>query len=281
MTLRSFVTALIASAAVLAGSAPSQADALTERAASGKPIRIGFAHEIPWAYPGDNNEPLGFANALALGTLKSMGYANIEPVVTDWGGLIPGLEAGRFDIITGGMYITGKRCKNVAFAEPMGKFGDSFIVKAGNPQGIHNYKDIKEKGATMVTVAGFVNVDAALKEGVAEDKIMQVPSLTEVIAAVRAGRADAGAGNDFAMKELAASAPGEFEVTDPAALPDWTFNWVGIAFKKEDADFLKAYNDAQAKYLGTPEMLDAVAKYKYTKAELPGDAKTDWICANR
>jgi polar amino acid transport system substrate-binding protein len=276
-TLAAFATA----AALALAATVSHADALTDRAASGQPIRIGFAHEIPWAYPGEKNEPLGFANALALGVLKSMGYTNIEPVVTDWGGLIPGLQAGRFDIITGGMYITSARCKNVAFAEPMGKFGDSFIVKKGNPKGITNYQDIKQKDATMVTVAGFVNVDAALKEGVAESKIMQVPGLTEVLAAVRAGRADVGAGNDFAMKDLAKSAEGEIEVTDPAALPEWSFNWVAIAFKKEDPDFLKAYNEAQAKYLGTPEMLEATGKYQYTEAQLPGDAKTDWICANR
>lgn len=281
MKIKAILATIAATAALFVGAIYAQADALTDRAAAGKPIRIGFAHEIPWAYPGDKSEPLGFANALTLGVLKSMGNTNIEPVVTDWGGLIPGLQADRFDIITGGMYITGKRCKNVSFAEPMGKFGDSFIVKKGNPKGIQNYQDIKQKDATMVTVSGFVNVDAALKEGIPESKIMQVPSLTEVLAAVRAGRADVGAGNDFAMKELAKSAPDEIESTDPAALPDWTFNWVAIAFKQEDKDFLKAYNAAQAKYLGSPEMLEAVGKFQYTKAQLPGGAKTEWVCANR
>lgn len=276
------IFAVIATVVVLAlGTFEVQADQLTDQAKAGKPIRIGFAHEIPWAYPGDKNEPLGFANALALGVLKSMGYTNIEPVVTDWGGLIPGLQAGRFDIITGGMYITSKRCKNVAFAEPMGKFGNAFIVKKGNPLGIQTYKDIKEKNATMVTVAGYVNVDEALKEGVASDKIMQVPGNTELLAAVRAGRAEVGAGTYFDMVNFVKSAPNEIEATDPAALPEWTNNWVAIAFKKEDKDFLKAYNEAQAKYLGTPEMLEAVGKFEYTKAQLPGDAKTEWACANR
>jgi len=281
MKLTKILTAIVATAALFSASVESYADALTDQAKAGKPIRIGFAHEIPWAYPGDKNEPLGFANALALGVLKSMGYTNIEPVVTDWGGLIPGLQAGRFDIITGGMYITSARCKNVAFAEPMGKFGNSFIVKKGNPLGIQTYKDIKDKDAAMVTVAGFVNVDEALREGVPESKITQVPSLTEVLAAVKAGRAEVGAGNDFAMRDLAKSAPNEIDVTDTTALPEWTNNWVAIAFKKEDKDFLKAFNEAQAKYLGTPEMLEAVGKFQYTKAQLPGDAKTDWVCANR
>src|SRR5690348_3995501 len=189
MRIKAVLATIAATAALFVGASYAQADALTDRAKAGQPIRIGFAHEIPWAYPGDKNEPLGFANALALGVLKSMGYTNIEPVVTDWGGLIPGLQADRFDIITGGMYITGKR-------------GDSFIVKKGNPKQIQTYQDIKKNDSTMATVAGFVNVDAAMKEGIAEGKIMQLPGLTEVLAAVKSGRADAGAGNDFAMKDL-------------------------------------------------------------------------------
>ena len=120
------------------------ADSITDRVAAGEPIRIGFANEVPWAYPGEDNAPLGFVNAFALGVLDHMGIDNIEPVVTEWGGLIPGLQAGRFDIITGGMYILGTRCENVNFAEPMGIFGDAFIVPAGNPDGIETFEDLVE-----------------------------------------------------------------------------------------------------------------------------------------
>lgn len=154
-------------------------------------------------------------------------------------------------------------------------------MKKGNPKHIQTYQDIKKNYVTMATVSGFVNADAALKEGIAEDKVIQAPGLTEVLAAVKAGRADAGAGNDFVMKELVKSAPDNIEVTDSTALPEWTFNWVVIAFKPDDKDFSEAYNKAQAKYLGTPEMLEAVGTFQYTKAQLPGDTKSDWVCANR
>ncbi|MFQ5566575.1 MAG: ectoine/hydroxyectoine ABC transporter substrate-binding protein EhuB, partial [Paracoccaceae bacterium] len=43
----------------------ASAESLLERAKSGEPVRIGFANEVPWAYPGENNAPLGFANAHA------------------------------------------------------------------------------------------------------------------------------------------------------------------------------------------------------------------------
>ncbi len=150
------------------------ADSITDRIKSGKTIRLGFANEVPWAYPGDNQKPLGFVNAISLGVLKTMGYTNIEPVVTDWGGLIPGLKAKRFDLITGGMYILGTRCENVNFSEPIGLFGDCWLVPKGNPKNIGNYKDIINKGLTMVTGVGYSSIEHAKKEGVPTKKIHSV-----------------------------------------------------------------------------------------------------------
>ncbi len=252
-----------------------------DRIAAGESIRIGFANEIPFAYPGPDGSPKGFVNAEVLGVLAKMGYDNIEPVQTDWGGLIPGLQAGRFDIITGGMNILKSRCENIAFSEPMAKIGDAFIVATGNPKGIQTYADIKDKGAVMVTGAGYSNIEAAKAAGVPEGDIMQVPGPTEILAAVKAGRADAGAGTYFTMKQLATSSEGAVEVTDPNAMPEETMNWAGIGFRKEDQDFLDKFNAAQKDYLGTPEMLESVKEYGYDEATLPGDKTTEWVCANR
>lgn len=274
---------LVVSAAALALATPmaAQAGQLMDRIEAGETIRIGFANEVPWAYPGEGNEPLGFVNAHALGVLEQMGYTDFETVVTDWGGLIPGLKAGRFDIITGGMYILKSRCENVSFSEPMAQVSDAFIVSAGNPKDIQTYKDLIENDAVMVTGAGFNTVEAAKKEGVPDAQVMQVPGPTEILAAVRSGRADAGAVTFFTAQELAANSGGEVEVTNPAALPEWTQNWVGIAFRPEDQDFLDQFNAAQEAYLGSDEMLAAVAPYGYDEKVLPGDGTTEWVCENR
>ncbi|MBC7140778.1 MAG: ectoine/hydroxyectoine ABC transporter substrate-binding protein EhuB [Rhodobacteraceae bacterium] len=268
-------------AAVSLSATAAFAGPLEDRIAAGESIRIGFANEIPFAYPGPDGSPKGFVNAEVLGVLAKMGYDNIEPVQTDWGGLIPGLQAGRFDIITGGMNILKSRCENIAFSEPMAKIGDAFIVAAGNPKGIETYADIKDKGAVMATGAGYSNIEAAKAAGVPEGNIMQVPGPTEILAAVKAGRADAGAGTYFTMKQLAESSGGAVAVTDPNALPEETMNWAGIGFRSEDQDFLDKFNAAQKDYLGTPEMLASVEEYGYDEATLPGDKTTEWVCANR
>jgi polar amino acid transport system substrate-binding protein len=275
--------ATLAMAALTLGSMSGIASAQTlmERAEKGDPIRIGFANEIPFAYPAEDGSPKGFVNVFTIAVLKKMGYEKIEPVQTEWGGLIPGLNANRFDIVTGGMNILASRCENIAFSEPMATVGDGFIVAPGNPKGIGDYASLNKDGAIMVTGAGYSNIEAAKAAGVPEANIMQVPGPTEILAAVKAGRADAGAGTYFTMKQLADSSGGAVEASDPAAMPEESFNWAGIGFRKTDQDFLDKFNAAMKDYVGTDEMLASVAEYGYGKGSLPGDKTTEWVCANR
>lgn len=267
---------LLAASAVVTLAGPLQ-----DRSDPGESIRIGFANEIPLAYPGENNAPLGFANAHAVGVLNAMVYEIIEPVVTDWGGLIPRLKAGQFDVITGGMYILSSHCENINFAEPMSILGHAFIVASSNPKGGENYADLVEKDATMVTGAGYKTVEAAKAEGVPDGNVIQVPGPTEILAAVRAGRADAGAVTYNTAFNLAEEAGGKIDVTTPTALPEKYLNWVGICFRPENSDFLDAFYAAQAEYLGSDAMLAAVAENGYTKDQLPGYIETAWVGENR
>ena len=268
---------MLLSSAHLAG-----ADELTDRINAGEPIRLGFATAIPWAYPGDNGEPLGFVNALTLVVLEEMGITNYETSVNEWAGLIPGLQADRYDIITGGMYILKSRCENINFSDPIGLFGDAMLVPAGNPQGIHNYQDIISTGATLVTGAGFNTVEAAKKEGVPDGQMMLVAGEVEILAAMNAGRADAAVQTFFGAKEHVDKSNGKFEVTDPADMTEWTQKWVGIGMRKTDTDFLAAFNEAMAKVIGGEKWMAATAPYGYTEFQLPGpDASTEFACANR
>ncbi len=282
ISLKSLVTATIGGAVFLAASTVANADELTDRVNAGEPIRLGFATAIPWAYPGEKGEPLGFVNALTLVVLEEMGITNYETSVNEWAGLIPGLQANRYDIITGGMYILKSRCENINFSDPIGLFGDAMLVPAGNPQKIHNYQDVIKTGATLVTGAGFNTVEAAKKEGVPEDQMMLVAGEVEILAAMKAGRADAAVQTFFGAKEHVDKSNGQFEVTDPADMPEWTQNWVGIGMRKSDPEFLAAFNTAMAKVIGGEKWMEAVSPYGYTKFQLPGDdASTEYACANR
>lgn len=186
LPFKSKILSAIGAVALMSFATIAPADELTDRINDGEPIRLGFATAIPWAYPGDNGEPLGFVNALTLVVLEEMGITNYETSVNEWWGLIPGLQANRYDIITGGMYILKSRCENINFSDPIGLFGDAMLVPAGNPQGIHNYQDVIKTGARLVTGAGFNTVEAAKKEGVPDSQMMLVAGEVEILAAMKA-----------------------------------------------------------------------------------------------
>lgn len=279
MVLKGLAAVAVAATALGALAAGAQAETLLERAKAGETIKIGFSNEPPYAYPGDNNEALGFVNVVGLDVLKSMGIENVEYVVTEWGSLIPGLNANRFDIITGGMYVLPKRCANVAFTEPMGVFAEAFLVKAGNPEGLHSFDDVRDKGLTLVTGAGYSTVDHARTIGIAEDKIMQVPDLAAALGALEAGRAQAVSATVFAIKELAAKGGDGVEIAAPFKAPDFTKGYSAFAFRQADQDFVDAFNAEMGKHLGTDAMMKSVAAYGYGGTELPdGSVTTADLC---
>src|SRR3546814_5140271 len=80
-------------------------------------IRIGFANEAPYGFATPDGKLTGEAPEVAKAVLKKMGINEVDGVLTEFGSLIPGLKAGRFDIIAAGMFITPARCNEVAFSE--------------------------------------------------------------------------------------------------------------------------------------------------------------------
>jgi polar amino acid transport system substrate-binding protein len=256
------------------------AETLTERLKKGHKLRLGFGTAIPWAYAGDNGEALGFVNMIAITALEEMGITDYETKVFEWSGLIPGINADRSDMITGGMYILKSRCANINFSDPIGVFGDAMLVPKGNPKGIYNYADIVKTGAKLVTGAGFNTVEAAKKYGVPESQLLLVEGEVGILAAMKAGRADAAVQTWFGGKEHEEKTNGQFEVTDPSKMPKETMNVVGIGFRKSDEEFRQNFNKALAKVMGSPKMMDRAGKYGYTKAQLLTDASmtTEWAC---
>src|SRR6218665_3671516 len=80
--------------------------------------RIGYANENPFAYTTPDGVVTGESPEIARKVFATLGVKKVDAVLTEWGALIPGLRAGRFDVIAAGMYVTPGRCKQVAFADP-------------------------------------------------------------------------------------------------------------------------------------------------------------------
>ena len=81
---------------------PASAETTLERARQAGYIRIGFANEAPFGYATPEGTLTGEAPEVAKAVLAKMGIPEVDGVLTEFGSLIPGLKAGRFDIIAAG-----------------------------------------------------------------------------------------------------------------------------------------------------------------------------------
>lgn len=135
----------------------STAGSTLEKVQEAGVIKVGYANEAPYAYQDDSGNLTGEAPEIARAVLSEMGITEIEGVLTEFGSLIPGLQAGRFDMIAAGMYIQPERCEQIAFSDPTDGIGEGFIVQPGNPKGLASYEDVlSTPDAKLGIVAGTV-----------------------------------------------------------------------------------------------------------------------------
>jgi polar amino acid transport system substrate-binding protein len=276
------ISRCLSGAAFLAlGATSAQADLLEEATESGE-ITIGIANEAPYGYVTPEGELTGEAPEIAKHILAEMGIENVEAVVTEFGSLIPGLNAGRFDMVAAGMFITPQRCEQVAFSEPTYGIGQAFLVAEGNPESLTTYDDIKASSdATLAVMAGAIERTYARDAGVPDDQVMVVPDTAAGTAAVQAGRADAFALTSLSIRRLADGAEG---VEMAGAFSEVAGQSVkghgGFAFRPDDQAFLDAFNAELAEFIGTEEHLALVAPFGWTKDELP-EKTTEELCAEQ
>ncbi|HCF2341490.1 ectoine/hydroxyectoine ABC transporter substrate-binding protein EhuB [Pseudomonas paraeruginosa] len=253
----------------LAASFASQAESTLERIQNSATVRIGYANEAPFAYTETSGKVTGESPEIAAKVFSAMGVKKIEPVLTEWGALIPGLRAGRFDVIAAGTYITPPRCRQVIFTDPHYQIPDTLLVKRGNPKNLHSYADVaKNPDVRLAIMSGTVELSYARAEGVSEEQIVQVPDTTAQLQAVRAGRADASVGTALTMKGLASKGGDSVEAItdfkdDPAHI-----GYGALAFRPEDQDLRDAVNRQLKKWLGSDDHLRTVEPFGFDKSNL-------------
>jgi polar amino acid transport system substrate-binding protein len=276
------ISRCLTGAALLAlGAASAQADLLEEAKESGQ-ITVGIANEAPYGYMTPEGDLTGEAPEIAKHILGEMGIEEVEAVVTEFGSLIPGLMAGRFDMVAAGMFITPQRCEQVAFSEPTYGIGQAFLVAEGNPESLTTYDDIKANSdATLAVMAGAIERTYARDAGVPDDQVMVVPDTAAGTAAVQAGRAHAFALTSLSIRRLADGAAG-VEMADAFSevAGESVKGHGGFAFRPEDQAFLDAFNAELAEFIGTEEHLALVAPFGWTKDELP-EKTTEELCAGQ
>lgn len=248
-------------------------------------VRVGFANENPYAFAQPDGTLSGEAVEVARAVFESLGIEEMEGVLTEFGSLIPGLQAGRFDVITAGMYITPTRCEQVLFADPEYKIGEAMIVQAGNPLDLHSYDDIAANpDVTIGTGAGYLEYDYLVATGVSEDQIVTFPDDPSGVAGLQAGQIDAWTGTrPTLIKVLQTSADPNLELADPFDQPvvdgEPVISYGGAAFRFGDQDFRQAFNEELQALKDSGQLLELIGQFEgFDEGALPGETTAEDIC---
>ncbi|HEY9548946.1 MAG TPA: ectoine/hydroxyectoine ABC transporter substrate-binding protein EhuB [Kiloniellaceae bacterium] len=245
-------------------------------------IRIGFANEAPYGYATPDGKLTGEAPEVDKAVRAKMGIPEVDGVLTEFGSLIPGLKAGRFDIIAAGMFITPARCKEVAFSEPSYGIGQAFLVKEGNPQSLKDYASIAEnEDLKLAVMAGAVEVGYAKKAGVGMSQLVVLPDQSSLVKAVQAERANAAALTALSIADMASKNEG-VESTDPfgEVAGESVKGHGGFAFRPEDKELYEAFNAELKKFIGTPEHIALVTPHGFGEGYLPNKTTAE-LCAGK
>jgi polar amino acid transport system substrate-binding protein len=261
------------------GGGDSDKSTLQKAVDDGK-ITVGFAGEAPYSFE-EGGELQGASVALAKAVFKELGVDDVEGVNTEFGSLIPGLNADRFDAISAGMSILPKRCKQASFGDPEFMYTTALMTKKGKQQGMKDLEDVKKKGLKLATMTGAIETDYADKLGI---KTQKVGAPQDGMDAVTTGRADVFALTAISLNWMAKNnADAGVEVSDSFVQEIDGVPQVGAGatvFRTDDDELRDEWNKGLEKIVSDEKSyLDAVGDYGFTKEERPdGSITTDQLC---
>lgn len=237
-------------------------------------ITVGFAGEAPYSYEEDG-ELTGATVALHREIFSELGIDDVEGMNTEFGSLIPGLNANRFDAVSAGMSILPERCEQAAFSEPEFMYTTAFLVPEGNPDNLSDMQSAADAGITLATLTGAIETSYAEDLGIEN---LQVATPQDGLDAVTSGRADVLALSGIALTNLAENASAPVEVTDSfVAVIDGVpqIGAGGTVFRTEDTELLEAYNEQLAEIVSDEERyLSIMGEFGFTETERPVEGLT-------
>ncbi|MBS3939858.1 MAG: ectoine/hydroxyectoine ABC transporter substrate-binding protein EhuB [Actinobacteria bacterium] len=227
-------------------------------------VTVGVANEVPFGSVGEDGEPTGIGPDVARAVLEELGIDDIQAEVVEFDSLIPGLQAGQFDIITAGMYVTPQRAAQVYFTDPDYCIAESLAVPQGNPEGIEDYASFLDNPDLTIAVAsGTVEVDYVEDAGIPEDQVETFGDIDPMYRALEAGEVDAVTGTLATVETQAAARdgiealPGFFPVD---AEGNDVYPCGGHAF--DDEEFRDAFNEVLNRFREDGTTKDIILQYE-------------------
>lgn len=238
-------------------------------AAAGDWSKIRIATEgayAPWNFTDSSGKLVGFELDLAKDLCERMG-SECEVVAQAWEGIIPALQAGKYDTIIAGMSITDKRKKVISFTECYAATPATFVVTKDSASA--GFKtDLDAINLAEVSADEQAAIDAIKQEFTGKTIGVQVATthlnfLNEYLAGeveirsydtqenldldLEAGRVDAALAAMSYWKPLLDSDKGKNMVVVGPGLTGGPFGaGVGVGIRQDDKDLVAKFDEAIA-----------------------------------
>jgi polar amino acid transport system substrate-binding protein len=275
-------TAGVAAAAILAafvasGSSVADENKLEELKAQGF-ARVAIANEPPFTAVGADGKVSGAAPDVARVIFQKLGVPEIVASISEYGAMIPGLQAGRHDVVTAGLFMKPERCAAVAYSEPVLCDAEAFLLKKGNPKGFQSFADIaKDPTGTIGAPGGGTEEKLALEAGVPRERVIVVPDGQSGLKMLQDGCIDVYSLPVLSINDLASKANDpNLEVVAPVqGAPVYCD---GAAFRKGDEALRDAYDVELAKMKESGEFAKIIEPYGFSAAAAMSTSR-EKLCA--
>jgi polar amino acid transport system substrate-binding protein len=193
--------------------------------------------------------------------LNGMGIKDWDYVTADWGAMIPGLNACRWDIMSIGMTYTKLRSEMVQFSTPVYMYGQAMLVAKGNPKKIYGKPQWKGKRVGGIVGATDDQVVAGVKGAI----YVPFVKYADIYRALATGRIDASMIDELQVQADFAKVP----QPKISIIKEWVGKDLGVSsivMRKGDTALGTAVN-AQLKIMQDDGSLKAILlKYGMPKS---------------
>ncbi|MQA12874.1 MAG: ectoine/hydroxyectoine ABC transporter substrate-binding protein EhuB [Pseudonocardiaceae bacterium] len=246
-------------------------------------IRVGIAGEVPYGFTNEEGRVTGQAPEVARVVFGALGIDQVEAQQVEFDGLIPGLNARRFDVVSAGMFITPERCQQASFSIPDYLAPTAFLVPSGNPERVTRFTDIVEKRLPIAVLSGAVEGGYAEDIGVPPNQIQTLGDQVGMLQAVINQRAYAAVLTNISLNRLVEDNPDAgVEVTEgffPVINGEEVLSAGGFVFRDSDNDLRTAFNEELRSAHQDGRWLEAARPFGFTEENLPPeDLTTEQLC---
>jgi ABC-type amino acid transport substrate-binding protein len=269
------IKAILAAGAALAALAPFSAGAQDFKAKLLKPdtIVVGTTGSAPPTSMIDASGKLAGYDIAVMEKIAADLGVKVEFVQLDWAGLLPGLAAGRFDVVASGVTRSAERIasKDFTMLSPYIVNGVA-VTKLTNNAKIASWDDVCGKKMGVIRGSNEPKlIQQAVPSGCVTN-VVEYPGWTELALDLKNGRID-WIGMDYLGPSYAASKDRNITVLPEVRMPKTQ----SIAVSAADPDLAKAMDALIARYREDGTLNTLVEKWfgqKVDFAKMPPDPKS-------